>query len=85
MKLQGEKTAKKLADTFAPRPSGAVKNPAVKGIIPLLTFQFLPLFLGSLLYSIFGYQAVAGVLVGGLLSFNVLFPSDDPTIGKLLG
>lgn len=36
--LKGEKTAKKVADTFAPRPSGAVKNPAVQGITRFFYF-----------------------------------------------
>jgi len=56
---------------MAPRPSGAAKkNPAVPG---------------SLLYQVFDVQAWLAVVVGGLLSFNVLFPSDEPDIARLMG
>lgn len=41
--------------------------------------------LGTVLYDVFGYQAIIGAVVGGLLSFNVLFPSDQPSIAKLIG
>eukprot|EP00192_Tetraselmis_astigmatica_P019893 CAMPEP_0117681124 /NCGR_PEP_ID=MMETSP0804-20121206/18780_1 /TAXON_ID=1074897 /ORGANISM="Tetraselmis astigmatica, Strain CCMP880" /LENGTH=188 /DNA_ID=CAMNT_0005490791 /DNA_START=315 /DNA_END=881 /DNA_ORIENTATION=- len=65
------KDINKIASTFAPRQSGAVKkNPAVPG---------------SLLYQIFDVQAWLAVVVGGLLSYNVLFPSDEPTIARLMG
>lgn len=40
---------------------------------------------GSVLYSVFEWQAYLSVVVGGLLSFNVLFPSDQPTIARLMG
>eukprot|EP00884_Botryococcus_braunii_P021562 jgi/Botrbrau1/808/Bobra.0352s0005.1 len=64
------KFARGAATTFAPRASGAVKNPAYKG---------------SLLYTIFEVQAWASLVVGGLLSFNLLFPSDKPDIARLIG
>ncbi|KAI8464372.1 MAG: hypothetical protein J3K34DRAFT_526265 [Monoraphidium minutum] len=60
----------KTAATFAPRASGKTKNPAVKG---------------STLYWVFELQAWVMLVVGGLLSFNVIFPTDDPSIPRLLG
>jgi hypothetical protein len=60
----------KTAATFAPRASGPSKNPAVKG---------------STLYWIFEVQAWVALAVGGLLSFNVIFPTDDPSIPRLMG
>ncbi|PSC68220.1 hypothetical protein C2E20_8166 [Micractinium conductrix] len=65
------KFARSAATTFAPRASGATgKNPAYKG---------------SVLYTIFEVQAWAALAVGGLLSFNLIFPSDQPDIARLLG
>eukprot|EP00775_Hariotina_reticulata_P009716 gene9715-9875_t len=64
------KLTKQTASTFAPRASGAVKNPAVKG---------------SLLYNVFEWQAWLALFVGGLLSFNVLYPTDEPSIPRLMG
>merc|ERR1711988_637567 len=65
------KEINKLASTFAPRQSGQrSKNPAVPG---------------SWLYQLFTVQAWATLPVGALLSFNVLFPSDEPTIARLMG
>jgi hypothetical protein len=64
------KFARNAATTFAPRPSGASKNPAYPG---------------STLYKVFEVQAWLGLAVGGLLSFNLLFPSDQPDIARLLG
>lgn len=61
--------AKKTAATFAPRASGK-QNPAYKG---------------STLYAVFEWQAYLSIVVGGLLSFNLLFPSDQPTIARLMG
>ncbi|KAG1663136.1 hypothetical protein FOA52_000658 [Chlamydomonas sp. UWO 241] len=61
---------KGAANTFAPRPSTATKNPAYKG---------------SVLFNIFEVQAWVSMVVGGLLSYNVLFPTDDPSIPRLLG
>lgn len=59
------------ATTFAPRASGATgKNPAVKG---------------STLYTIFGVQAWVSAAVGGALAFNLLAPSDGPSIARLIG
>lgn len=63
--------AKDIATTFAPRASGSTgKNQAVKG---------------SLLYEIFVWQGWLSAVAGGLLSFNLLFPSDHPDIARLLG
>jgi|TARA_B110000977_G_scaffold42786_1_gene57927 hypothetical protein len=70
------KSAKKIAETFAPRGSGDAaalggkKNPAFKG---------------SALYTIFGAQAYLSLVVGALLSFNVLLPSNEPDIARLMG
>mmetsp|Transcript_3739 Transcript_3739/g.9430 ORF Transcript_3739/g.9430 Transcript_3739/m.9430 type:complete len:251 (-) Transcript_3739:90-842(-) len=65
-----ESMARKIAGTYAPRSSTAKKNPAVKG---------------SLLYTIFEAQAVLSIVVGGLLAYNVIFPSEGPTIARMLG
>jgi len=65
------KFAKKTATTFAPRQSGAAKkNPAYKG---------------SALYTVFEVQAYLAIVVGGLLAFNVIWPSDEPSIARLMG
>ena len=66
------KSARKIAGTFAPRASAPAgkKNPAFKG---------------STLYTIFEVQAYASLVVGALLSYNVLLPSDEPTIARLMG
>ena len=65
------KFAKKTATTFAPRQSGAAKkNPAYKG---------------SALYAVFEVQAYLAIVVGGLLAFNVIWPSDEPSIARLMG
>lgn len=64
------KIVRQTAATFAPRSSTATKNPAVKG---------------SLLYNVFEWQAWICLAVGGLLSFNVIFPTDDPSIPRLMG
>ncbi|CAL0310334.1 unnamed protein product [Lupinus luteus] len=65
-----KKVAQKTASTFAPRPSTASKNPAVPG---------------SPLYTVFEVQAYASMLFGGALSFNLIFPSDQPDIWRLMG
>lgn len=66
-----EKLARQTAATFAPRASGATgKNPAFKG---------------SLLYDVFEWQAWIAMAMGGLLSFNVIWPTEDPSIPRLLG
>jgi hypothetical protein len=62
--------ARSAATTFAPRASGKTPNPAQPG---------------TLLYDIFGYQAWLALFVGGLASFNLIFPSDKPDIARLLG
>lgn len=65
------RTAKKVASTFAPRSSTARgKNPAVKG---------------SVLYTVFEVQAALSLVAGGLLAFNVVLPSDEPSIARLMG
>lgn len=65
------KVVRKTAATFAPRASSAKsKNPAQPG---------------TALYSIFETQAYISMLVGGILSFNLLFPSDHPDIWRLMG
>lgn len=60
----------KAAATFAPRASTASKNPAVPG---------------STLYKIFEIQGYASMLLGGVLSFNLLFPSNEPDLWRLMG
>lgn len=68
---KADKNVKSIATTFAPRASGNTgKNPAVKGTV---------------LYTVFDVQAWACMAIGGLLSFNVLFPSDQPDIWRLMG
>ncbi|KAG0555462.1 hypothetical protein KC19_12G170700 [Ceratodon purpureus] len=65
------KVVRKTAATFAPRASSAKnKNPAQPG---------------TTLYSIFEIQAYISMAVGGILSFNLLFPSDHPDIWRLMG
>lgn len=65
-----KKAVQKTAATFAPRASTATKNPAVPG---------------STLYTVFEVQAYASMLVGGALSFNLVFPSNEPDIWRLMG
>ncbi|KAL2238905.1 UNVERIFIED_CONTAM: Auxin-binding protein T92 [Sesamum indicum] len=60
----------KTAATFAPRASTASKNPAVPGTV---------------LYTVFEVQGYASLLVGGALSFNLIFPSNEPDIWRLMG
>ncbi|KAI0504397.1 hypothetical protein KFK09_015349 [Dendrobium nobile] len=60
----------KTAATFAPRASTASKNPAVPG---------------TALYTIFEVQGYASMLIGGALSFNLIFPSNEPDIWRLMG
>ena len=64
-----KKNAAKIAGTFAPRSSTAKKNPAFKG---------------SALYTIFEVQAYLSLVVGAMLSYNVLLPSDEPH-ARLMG
>jgi hypothetical protein len=65
------KAARNVATTFAPRASGSTgKNPAVPG---------------TLLYDIFVWQGWLAAAFGGLLVFNVLFPSDHPDVWRLVG
>ncbi|XP_006654383.1 protein RESISTANCE TO PHYTOPHTHORA 1, chloroplastic [Oryza brachyantha] len=65
-----KKAVQKTAATFAPRASTATKNPAVPG---------------STLYSIFEVQGYVSMLLGGALSFNLVFPSNEPDIWRLMG
>eukprot|EP00249_Psilotum_nudum_P036391 c7037_g1_i1 orf=145-906(+) len=65
-----EKVVRKTASTFAPRASVVTKNPAVPGTV---------------LYSIFQVQGYLSMALGGALSFNLLFPSNEPDIWRLLG
>ncbi|CAA6662089.1 unnamed protein product [Spirodela intermedia] len=65
-----KKAVQKTAATFAPRASTASKNPAVPG---------------TALYKIFEVQGYASMLLGGALSFNLLFPSNEPDIWRLMG
>ncbi|EFJ44269.1 hypothetical protein VOLCADRAFT_82900 [Volvox carteri f. nagariensis] len=64
------KLTRQAAGTFAPRSSTKQKNPAVKG---------------SVLYDIFEYQSWICLVAGGLLSFNIIWPTDEPSIPRLLG
>ncbi|VFQ70615.1 unnamed protein product [Cuscuta campestris] len=64
------KAVQKTAATFAPRASTATKNPAVPG---------------TTLYTVFEVQGYASMLLGGALSFNLIFPSNDPDIWRLMG
>ena len=57
------------ANTFAPKASGK-QNPAQKG---------------SALYTIFEVQAWLSIAVGALLAFNLLLPTDEPAIPRLVG
>lgn len=65
-----KKVVQKTAATFAPRASTATKNPAVPG---------------TTLYTVFEVQGYASMLLGGVLSFNLLFPSNEPDIWRLMG
>ncbi|KAK4775592.1 hypothetical protein SAY87_023553 [Trapa incisa] len=65
-----KKVVQKTASTFAPRASTATKNPAVPG---------------TALYTVFEVQGYACMLLGGALSFNLLFPSNEPDIWRLMG
>jgi len=65
-----KKAVQKTAATFAPRASTKTKNPAVPG---------------SALYTIFEVQGYVSMLLGGALSFNLVFPSNEPDIWRLMG
>ncbi|XP_010552792.1 PREDICTED: uncharacterized protein LOC104823061 [Tarenaya hassleriana] len=65
-----KKVVNKTAATFAPRASTANKNPAVPG---------------TTLYKVFEVQGYASMVLGGVLSFNLLFPSNEPDIWRLMG
>ena len=62
---------RKIAATFAPRASSAKnKNPTQRG---------------TTVYSIFEIQAYISMLFGGILSYNLVFPSNHPDIWRLMG
>lgn len=65
-----KKVVEKTAATFAPRASVASKNPAVPG---------------TTLYTVFEVQGYISMLLGGALSFNLIFPSNEPDIWRLMG
>ncbi|KAI4365668.1 hypothetical protein MLD38_021633 [Melastoma candidum] len=65
-----KKVVQKTAATFAPRASTATKNPAVPG---------------TALYTVFEVQGYISMLAGGALSFNLVFPSNEPDIWRLMG
>ncbi|MBA0762830.1 hypothetical protein Gotri_012394 [Gossypium trilobum] len=65
-----KKVVQKTAATFAPRASTATKNPAVPG---------------TTLYTVFEVQGYVSLLLGGALSFNLIFPSNEPDIWRLMG
>lgn len=65
-----QQVVQKTAATFAPRASTATKNPAVPG---------------TALYTIFEVQGYASMLIGGALSFNLIFPSNEPDLWRLMG
>ncbi|WCJ21473.1 Protein RESISTANCE TO PHYTOPHTHORA 1 chloroplastic [Euphorbia peplus] len=65
-----KKAVQKTAATFAPRASTASRNPAVPG---------------STLYSVFEIQGYISMLLGGALSFNLIFPSNEPDLWRLMG
>lgn len=65
-----KKVVQKTAATFAPRASTASKNPAVPG---------------TTLYTVFEVQGYASMFLGGALSFNLIFPSSEPDIWRLMG
>lgn len=65
-----KKAVLKTASTFAPRASTATKNPAKPGTV---------------LYTVFEVQGYASMLIGGALSFNLIFPSNEPDIWRLMG
>ena len=65
-----QQVVQKTAATFAPRASTASKNPAVPG---------------TTLYTVFEVQAYVSLLLGGALSFNLIFPSNEPDLWRLMG
>ncbi|KAA8550912.1 hypothetical protein F0562_002596 [Nyssa sinensis] len=65
-----KKVVQKTAATFAPRASTATKNPAIPG---------------TALYTVFEVQGYASMLLGGALAFNLIFPSNEPDIWRLMG
>jgi len=70
MTFQFKQVVNKTAATFAPRASTASKNPALPG---------------TTLYKVFEVQGYASMFLGGVLSFNLLFPSSEPDLWRLMG
>ncbi|GER26521.1 resistance to phytophthora 1 [Striga asiatica] len=68
--VSAHNVVQKTAATFAPRASTATKNPAVPGTV---------------LYAVFEVQGYVSLLLGGALSFNLIFPSNEPDIWRLMG
>eukprot|EP00198_Chlamydomonas_reinhardtii_P006288 XP_001695624.1 predicted protein [Chlamydomonas reinhardtii] len=64
------RSTRQIAGTFAPRSSTKSKNPATKGTV---------------LYDVFEWQSWICLVAGGLLSFNIIWPTDEPSIPRLLG
>ena len=60
----------KTAATFSPRASTATKNP----VLPR-----------TALYIIFEVQGYESMLLGGALSFNLIFPLNEPDVWRLMG
>ena len=67
------KFVSKTANAFAPKASG--RKPGSKN----------PAYPGSVLYTVFEVQAWLSILVGGLLAFNLLWPTEEPAIPRLIG
>jgi hypothetical protein len=53
-------------------------------LLLLLPLLLLPLLL-LLFLQVFEVQAWLAVVVGGLLSYNIIFPTDEPSIARLMG
>ena len=67
------KFVNKTANAFAPKASG--RKPGSKN----------PAYPGSVLYTVFEVQAWLSILVGGLLAFNLIWPTEQPDIPRLIG
>ncbi|KAK9001880.1 hypothetical protein V6N11_024578 [Hibiscus sabdariffa] len=65
----GDADAEDFAATFAPRASTATKNPAVPR---------------TALYNVFKVQGYVSLRLGGVLSFNLIFPPNEPDVWRLM-
>ena len=95
--MQIAKFARNTASTFAPRGSGTAarsKNPAFKGSTLYTIFEVqawasavvgLLCFITQCLCMAQSYMLSHAVQVGALLSYNIIFPTDKPSIARLLG